>query len=93
VTAKYAIEKSDVFAAYVASKTLAEQAAWKFMEINKPSFDMTALNPYVIIGPMLQPVAGPENVPSTNIFPVFNFLNGTYKDIATLLFPAWHFVS
>jgi hypothetical protein len=72
---------------------LAEQAAWKFMEINKPSFDMTVLNPYVIIGPMLQPVAGPENVPSTNIFPVSNFLNGTYKDIATLLFPAWHFVS
>jgi hypothetical protein len=72
---------------------LAEQAAWRFMEINKPAFDMTVLNPYVIMGPMLHPVAGPEHVPSTNIFPVYNFLNGTYTDITTLMFPAWHFVS
>ncbi|KAF2821714.1 NAD(P)-binding protein [Ophiobolus disseminans] len=92
VTVKYAIEKNDVVAAYLASKTLAEQGAWKFMETNKPTFDMIVLNPYVIIGPMLQPVAGPENVPSTNVFPVLNFLNGTYTDISTLGWPAWHFV-
>jgi hypothetical protein len=72
---------------------MAEQAAWKFMETNKPSFDMTVLNPGVIIGPVIQPVAGPENLPITVIFPVSNFLNGTYKDIDTLVFPAWHFVS
>ncbi|EAT90059.1 hypothetical protein HBI56_043960 [Parastagonospora nodorum] len=89
---EYAIEKGDVVAAYVASKTLAERAAWKFMETNKPTFGMTVLNPYVIIGPMLQPAAGPDNVPSTNVFPVFNFLNGTYRDIETLTFPAWHYV-
>lgn len=63
------------------------------METNMTTFDMTVLNPYVIIGPMLQPAAGPHNVPSTNVFPVFNFLNGTYRDIKTLTFPAWHYVS
>jgi nucleoside-diphosphate-sugar epimerase len=82
-----------VFAAYTASKKLAEQAAWKFMADNEPNFDITVLNPFVIIGPMLQPLAGPEQVPSTNVFPVYNFINGTYKDIDGLLFPGWHFVS
>jgi hypothetical protein len=63
------------------------------MEEKKPNFDITVLNPYVIVGPMLQPLAGPEDVPSTVVFPVYNFLNGTYDDIDKLMFPAWHFVS
>jgi nucleoside-diphosphate-sugar epimerase len=75
------------------SKKLAEQAAWSYISDYKPEFDITVLNPYVIMGPMLQPVAGPEQVSSTNVFPVYNFINGTYKDIEGLLFPAWYFVS
>jgi nucleoside-diphosphate-sugar epimerase len=77
----------------MASKTLAEQAAWKFVADNDLAFDITVLNPYVIMGPMLQPVAGPEQVTSTNLFPVYNFLNGTYKEINGLVFPAWYYVS
>jgi nucleoside-diphosphate-sugar epimerase len=77
----------------MASKKLAEQAAWKFVADNDLAFDITVLNPYVIMGPMLQPLAGPEQVTSTNLFPVYNFLNGTYKEIDGLVFPAWYFVS
>jgi hypothetical protein len=64
----------------MASKKLAEQAAWKFVADNDLAFDITVL-------------AGPEQVTSTNLFPVYNFLNGTYKEIDGLVFPAWYFVS
>jgi hypothetical protein len=33
------------FIKYAASKTLSEQAAWKFVEENSPSFDMVTLLP------------------------------------------------
>lgn len=42
---------------------------------------------------MLQPVHGPKNVNETNEFAVYNFLNGTYKQIEGLKFPFYHFVS
>ncbi|KAK4278648.1 hypothetical protein QN277_016469 [Acacia crassicarpa] len=38
---------------YTLSKTLAEDAAWKFAKEN--NIDMVALNPAVVIGPLLQP--------------------------------------
>ncbi|KAK2993818.1 hypothetical protein RJ640_027696 [Escallonia rubra] len=38
---------------YVLSKTLAEDAAWKF--VKEKSFDMVAINPAMVIGPLLQP--------------------------------------
>ncbi|KAF2025422.1 NAD(P)-binding protein [Setomelanomma holmii] len=57
-----------------------------------PSFDITVLNPYVIMGPMLHLVKGTEDIPSTVAFPIWNFLNGTYAQIEDLLFPAWNFV-
>lgn len=78
---------------YNASKKLAEKAAWKFLEDKKPTFDLTVINPDIIIGPMLQPVHGPRNVNETNEFAVYNFLNGTYKEIESLKFPFYHFVS
>jgi nucleoside-diphosphate-sugar epimerase len=93
VTAEYAVENNDVVAAYLASKTLAERAAWSFMTTEKPSFDITVLNPYVIMGPMVHAVHKAEDIPSTNVFPVWNFLNGTYTTIEGLKFPAWWFVS
>uniref|UniRef100_K3ZVQ8 NAD-dependent epimerase/dehydratase domain-containing protein n=1 Tax=Setaria italica TaxID=4555 RepID=K3ZVQ8_SETIT len=38
---------------YVLSKTLAEQAAWKFSKDN--GIDLVTINPAVVIGPLLQP--------------------------------------
>jgi len=39
--------------AYRASKKFAEQAAWKFVEEEKPSFDLVAINQPMIFGPFL----------------------------------------
>ena len=42
--------------AYKAGKTLAEKAAWQFVEDNKPKWDLVALNPPFILGPILHQV-------------------------------------
>lgn len=92
VTAAYAIENKDVVAAYNVSKKLAEQATWQFMESAKPVFDLTVINPDIIIGPMIQPVPKPQSVNETNDFAVYSFFNGKYKQIEGLTFPFYHFV-
>ncbi|XP_043691633.1 phenylacetaldehyde reductase-like [Telopea speciosissima] len=38
---------------YLASKTLAEEAAWKFAK--EKGMDMITINPFMVIGPLLQP--------------------------------------
>ncbi|OSX56416.1 hypothetical protein POSPLADRAFT_1068108 [Postia placenta MAD-698-R-SB12] len=47
---------------YCASKTLAERAAWEFMEKNqgKVQWDLVVLNPPYVYGPILQEVGSPE---------------------------------
>lgn len=37
----------------MASKTLAEEAAWKF--VKEKGMDMVTINPGMVIGPMIQP--------------------------------------
>ena len=63
------------------------------MEDNNPTFDLTVINPDIIIGPMLQYVPGPNSVNETNTFAVYNFMNGFHKSIDGLTFPFYHFVS
>jgi len=92
VTAASATESKSAVLGYNASKKLAELAAWQFLNDNKPAFDLTVINPDIIVGPMLQPVHGPKNVNETNKFAVYNFLNGTYNQIEGLTFPYYHFV-
>ncbi|XP_057453943.1 cinnamoyl-CoA reductase CAD2 [Lotus japonicus] len=53
---------------YVLSKTLAEEAAWKFVREN--NIDMVTINPAMVIGPLLQPVL------NTSAASVLNFVNG-----------------
>ncbi|KFZ25465.1 hypothetical protein V502_00069 [Pseudogymnoascus sp. VKM F-4520 (FW-2644)] len=66
VTPEIAVEKQNPLLGYCAAKTIAEQAVWKFLEDNKTSFDMTVLNPDVIIGPMIHNVSEPAKVNETN---------------------------
>jgi hypothetical protein len=63
------------------------------MEEKKPGFDLTVINPDVIIGPMLQTVRGPTSVNETNKFAIYDFMNEEYKQIDGLTFPFYHFVS
>ncbi|KAJ9542914.1 hypothetical protein OSB04_029420 [Centaurea solstitialis] len=53
---------------YVLSKTLAEDAAWKFAK--EKGFDMVTINPAMVIGPLLQPVL------NTSAEAIANLLNG-----------------
>lgn len=55
------------------SKTLAEEAAWKFAKEN--GIDMVAMNPGWVIGPLLQPTL------NTSVEPVFKLVNGTLQPV------------
>ncbi|RKF13095.1 aldehyde reductase [Roseovarius spongiae] len=68
---------------YYYSKTMAERAAWDFMERDKPGFDLVVINPFMVIGP-----AHTDAI---------NTSNQVLADIATGRYPAimaleWGFV-
>ncbi|XP_027929072.1 cinnamoyl-CoA reductase 1-like [Vigna unguiculata] len=60
---------------YDLSKTLAEEAAWKFAKEN--NIDLVTINPALVSGPLLQPEL------NTSAAAVLNFINGspTFKNI------------
>lgn len=58
---------------YYYSKTLAERAAWRFMDEQKPGFDLVVINPFMVIGPSL----GPE----------LNTTNEVFRDLLTGAYP------
>jgi dihydroflavonol-4-reductase len=68
---------------YYYSKTVAERAAWQFVEQEKPPFDLVAINPFLVIGPSLVPALNTSN----RIF--VDLLNGAYPGIVSL---TWGFV-
>ena len=92
VTAADAIKDHNTVLGYNAGKKHAEEAAWKFMSEEKPKFDLVVLCPDIVIGPMIQPVPGPQSVNATNSFAVYSFFNGTNKDIGAVRFPFYHYV-
>lgn len=65
---------------YMLSKTLAERAAWDFVQDNNTGFDMVSINPTLVTGPMLQPVL------NTSTEVVLKFLNGRKKSIPKTTF-------
>ena len=92
MTAEDAIQRQDAVLGYNASKKLAELTAWKFMDENKPVFDLTIINPDIVTGPMLHPVPAPQSVNETNKFAIYSFMDGTHETIEDVLFPYYHFV-
>uniref|UniRef100_A0A2N9F4G7 NAD-dependent epimerase/dehydratase domain-containing protein n=1 Tax=Fagus sylvatica TaxID=28930 RepID=A0A2N9F4G7_FAGSY len=62
-------EKSKLW--YMLSKTLAEEAAWKFAKEN--AIDMVAINPGLVIGPLLQPTL------NTSVESVLKLVNGSER--------------
>jgi nucleoside-diphosphate-sugar epimerase len=53
---------------YVLSKTLAEDAAWKFAK--EKGIDLVVINPSMVIGPLLQPAL------NTSAAAILNIING-----------------
>ena len=92
MTLEDAKKSQDPVLGYNVGKKYAEQAAWKFIKDNKTAFDLTVINPDIVLGPMLHPVSGPKSVNETNRFAIYTFMNGTHTDIESVRFPYYHFV-
>jgi dihydroflavonol-4-reductase len=63
---------------YYLSKTMAERAAWDFVERERPRFDLVALNPFVIMGPSLAPGVNVSNQILADL------VNGVYPGILSM---------
>ncbi|PYH44087.1 SDR family oxidoreductase [Aspergillus saccharolyticus JOP 1030-1] len=74
--------------AYCASKTLAEKAAWEFVETEKPNFTLATICPPMIYGPVEQPVASMDRL-NESAADVYRFMNGSLTEIPATGFPAW----
>ncbi|OEL20086.1 Cinnamoyl-CoA reductase 2 [Dichanthelium oligosanthes] len=62
---------------YVVSKTLAEEAAWKFSRDN--GFEIVTINPAMVIGPLLQPTL---NTSAEAILKLINGSSSTYPNFS-----------
>lgn len=68
---------TDYFVAYASSKTLAERAAWKYVEEHKPEYDVIAINPAYVFGPNLHQKSASE-LAGTNAI-IWGLVAGGYK--------------
>lgn len=87
--------KSGPFA-YLASKTFAEKAAWRFVEEEKPGFSLTTINPPLVFGPVIHALSSLDSIntsnarfvsllrggPSTPCPPTVNYLFVDVRDLA-----------
>ncbi|KAL6327736.1 hypothetical protein AAG906_024705 [Vitis piasezkii] len=76
-------EKSKLW--YMLSKTLAEEAAWKFAKEN--GIDMVTINPGGVIGPLLQPTL------TLSVEEVLKLLKGTLQQLMRISFLCLSFYS
>lgn len=58
--------KTSAVVAYRGSKKFAELEAWNFMSREKPSFDLVALCPPMVFGPVVHPVADASQLNESN---------------------------
>lgn len=63
---------------YYYSKTLAERAAWEFLEQEQPGFSLVVVNPFVVLGPALNPGLNTSNKI------VADMLSGVYPGVMNI---------
>lgn len=63
------------------------------MEEQKPAFDLTVINPDIIIGPMIHYIEDQKSINLTNHFAIASFIDGTHREIDGVTFPFYHSVS
>jgi len=68
VSYEYAASTDNAFIAYAVSKTIAEKAAWDFVETEKPAFQLVAINPTYVYGPAVAPLDPNSPFNGTNAF-------------------------
>lgn len=60
---------------YRASKALAERALWDFVAAEKPAFEVVAINPTFVFGPVIHSVKDAESI-NTSVYLVFKYFAG-----------------
>lgn len=63
---KYEDATVDAVTAYYGAKSFAEKLAWEFMEMNTPSFTLTAVNPSYVFGPQAY-LCDPNHLNESNV--------------------------
>ncbi|KAM3434658.1 hypothetical protein MY4824_005337 [Beauveria thailandica] len=66
--------------AYLASKTMAEKAAWDFVKENKPKFSVATICPPMIYGPIAHGVDQPQSL-NTSSKDIFRLIDGSEKTV------------
>jgi nucleoside-diphosphate-sugar epimerase len=79
VTSEQAVEAKNPGLGYLATKALAERAAWDFIETEKPTFDLTTLLPVAVLGPVQTPVKSPAQIERFSALLVYSLFNSTRK--------------
>ncbi|KAG8722972.1 methylglyoxal reductase (NADPH-dependent) gre2 [Ceratobasidium sp. 395] len=72
--------QKDNVSGYYGSKTLAERAAWDFVEKEKPSYELIALCPPMVYGPVLQEVTDMSKL-NTSSAAFYNIFAGKVKEL------------
>jgi len=90
----------DPMNAYRASKTLAERAAWDFVEANSLAtdpllsgniFDIATINPPFVLGPIIHQCSSPQSI-NTSIASFYQLIVTHEKDAATATQPGGNWV-
>jgi nucleoside-diphosphate-sugar epimerase len=86
--AKAADPSTDGATAYLASKTLAERAAWDFVKNNKVNFEVTSICPPMVYGPALHSITSLEHL-NTSSADIYRLMNGSEKQVPETTFYAF----
>ncbi|OAQ62532.1 cinnamoyl-CoA reductase [Purpureocillium lilacinum] len=78
----------DGVAAYLASKTFAEQAAWNYVKEKKPNFGVTTLLPPMVYGPVIHHINDAKSL-NTSSNDIYRLINGSEKEVPETSF--WAF--
>ncbi|KAK5172032.1 uncharacterized protein LTR77_003669 [Saxophila tyrrhenica] len=86
ITHESAIQNPAV--AYAASKKLAEEAAWNFIETEKPNFSLATLQPMMVYGP---PFPGSTSISNlgTSANDIYVLMNGSLTQAPTTRLPVY----
>lgn len=79
VTFEEAVDSDQPPLVYRASKTLAEKAAWKFVEEEKPNFDIATICPPMVFGPIVHYLNSLDAINTSNQR-VVDMIQGKMKD-------------
>jgi len=80
--------ETDGGAAYSASKTFAEKAAWEFVEKEKPNFSVSCICPPMVYGPAAHTVTSLEHL-NTSSADIYRLMNGSEKTVPETQFFAF----